>query len=71
MLAIVETSVALVAPRLRPDDDWQAAAEVWGGSARATRSSRRRLGDPIMRPTRGDLVPRDVAARSMMRASAA
>jgi hypothetical protein len=66
VLAIVETSVALVAPALAPKDgDWQAAA-------REVRSGFRpgdlivaapAWSDSIMRLHLGDLVPRAVAAR--------
>jgi hypothetical protein len=66
VLAIVETTVALVAPALAPkDEDWKAAAR----EIRANFSPGDLIvaapswADSIMRMHLGDLVPRDVAAR--------
>jgi hypothetical protein len=66
ILAIVETSVALVAPALAPkDEDWQAAArEVRAGFRPGDLIvAAPSWADSIMRMHLGDLVPRDVAAR--------
>jgi hypothetical protein len=66
ILAIVETSVALVAPALAPkDEDWQAAArEVRAGFRSGDLIvAAPTWADAIMRMHLGDLVPRDVAAR--------
>src|SRR5262249_46140019 len=64
--AVVETSVALVAPALAPKDrDWKAAAaEVRAGFRPGDLIVAAPVwADSIMRLHLGDLVPRDVAAR--------
>jgi hypothetical protein len=66
VLAVVETSVALVSPALAPkDEDWRAAAaEVRAGFRPGDLIvAAPTWADPIMRMHLGDLVPRDVAAR--------
>jgi hypothetical protein len=66
VLAVVETSVALIAPALAPTDaDWAAAArEVRAGFKQGDLIvAAPAWADPIMRVHLGDLVPRAVAAR--------
>jgi hypothetical protein len=66
VLAVVETSVALVAPHLAPkDEDWEAAAREVRAGFRAGDLIVAAPGwaDPIMREHLGDLVPLAVAAR--------